>query len=145
MDSDTHAMHQAHLEKLAAQPHTTVLTPTYDAIREPWKVARLRPVMEALVERVLSFDDTTCDFDVRKTCLDDPETLLFKKAHPKLYYLLTDRSAMCRPEARGIVRGFLEVRSRVERGLICEGPEADLQVQQLVMTALQARGTDGPQ
>lgn len=138
--SEVGAYQQERLRELSQRPNTSVLQVEYDAVRDPWPVARLRPVMEGLVARVLAFDDATSDFAVRKACLDDPETLEFQRAHPKLYWSLTDRAQMRQKKARDAVAAMLRVRERVEKGEVTDEHEADALATRTVMAALQGGG-----
>lgn len=119
-------MERERLRALAERPNTTVLTPSHDAVRDPWKAEKLRVVVDRLVERVLSFPASESDFKIRKTCIEeDEEVLAFQRAHPRLYWILTDRSLLAKEEYRGVVSGMLDLRKQVEDGIVAEGEEAD--------------------
>lgn len=134
--SQIDAYRQAHLEELASRPNTTVYTVQHDRVSDPWPAARLRPLMESLVARALSFDDSVDDFRVRKTCLDDPEALAFYRTHPKMYLMMTDRQVMREERYRKAITGLLFVREEVERGGVADGPDADAMATRTVMAAL---------
>jgi hypothetical protein len=139
--SEVGAYQQERLRELAQKPNTSVLQVEHDSVRDPWPVARLRPVMEGLLARVLAFDASTSDFVVRKTCLDDAETLEFQRAHPKLYWSLTDREQMRQKKARDAVTAMLRVREKVESGEVTDAHEADALATRTVMAALQGGGS----
>ena len=85
---------------------------------------------------MLAFDDAVDDFTVRKTCLDDAETLLFQRDHPKFYWMLTDRKVMRDERARNAVTGLLFVHEQVESGVV-SGEEANASATKTVLAALQ--------
>lgn len=108
LPTDVHAFDTAHLEELSSRPNSTVYTVKHDHVHEPWPVERLRPVLERLATRVVSFDDDVDDFRVRKTCMEeDAEILAFQRDHPKFYWMLTDRKLMREPKFRDTVKGLL--------------------------------------
>ena len=135
-NNDVEAMHTQKMRDLASQPNTTVYEATHDVVREPWKVSRLRPILERLVERVLSFPDNVSDFCLRKTCLDDAEIACFQKAHPEMYYLLTNRDVMREEKSRKAITGLLYLREQIEAGVITDGKEADAMATKSVVAAL---------
>lgn len=135
------AFEKERLEALAAKPNTTVYTVKHDNVHEPWKMERLRPVLSKLAARLATFEASVDDFTVRKTCLDDPDILAFQRAHPKLYWLVTDRSLMHEDRFRNALGALLTVRDRVESGQLREGQEADATATSAVMRAL---GTSMP-
>lgn len=137
--TDVGAYQDAKLRALAADPTKTVLTVEHDFVNEPWRVERLRPLLESLAARVAAFGDDVDDFKVRKTCLDDPEVLAFQRQHPKLYWLLTDRKMVRDARFRGAVTGLLHVRSKVENGEVEEGRDADAMATKSVLAALGTR------
>lgn len=136
MDPQVKAMHDAHLRELADRKNTTVFTVKHDVEHEPWESRRLRGVMESLTARVLAFDDAVDDFTVRKTCIDDAETLAFQRDHPKFYWMLTDRKVMRDERARNAVTGLLFVHEQVESGVVA-GEEANASATKTVLAALQ--------
>ena len=129
------ALHQDRLQELADNG-AQVLIPQHDTVRDPWPVERLRPVMEKLVAKSLSFRGTEDDFAVRKQCLEDTEIQAFQRAHPKLYWLLTDRSKMRDSKARDVINAFLSLREQVERGAMSP-TDSDAHATRAVMTNLQ--------
>lgn len=139
MDTEVQAFENERLRKLSEKKNTTVLTVQHDFINEPWPEKRLRDVMEPLVARVLSFDDSVSDFTLRKTCMnDDPEVLAFQRQHPKMYWMLTDRKIMSDPRSRKAITGMLYVRRQVEAGTVIEGNEADAMATKTVLAALES-------
>lgn len=137
MQSNMQAMHDAKLRELADRPNTTVYTPSFDTVREPWRVARLRPVLERLMQRVYGFADDATDDVVREGCVkDDDEIQAFKKDHPKMYTLLTDRKVMSVQSSRDAIQSMLLVREQVEKGTVAEGRDADALATKHVVTAL---------
>jgi hypothetical protein len=136
--SEVGAYEDEHLRELASRPNTTVLQVGHDRVQDPWPVTRLRPLMETLVARVLAFGDDVDDFRVRKDCLDDPEVLEFYRAHPKLYYMMTDRKLMGEERCRSAITGLLHVRDKVETGALEEGRDADAMATRSVLAALGA-------
>ena len=136
LQSEVQAHHQERLRELAERPNTTVLTVEYDDKHDPWPVERVRPMMERLVARVLSFGDEVDDFRVRKTCLDDPEVLAFQRQHPKLYWMLSDRKLMREERCRSAITGLLHVRSKVQSGEVTDEHEADGLATRTVLAAL---------
>lgn len=138
MDSEVQAYEKERLQKLSEKKNTTVLTVEHDFINDPWPEKRLRDVMEPLVARVLSFDDSVSDFTLRKTCMEDPEVLEFQRQHPKMYWMLTDRKIMGDERSRKAITGMLYVRKQVESGAVTEGQEADAMATKTVLAALQS-------
>ena len=136
LPSEVKAFQEQHLRELSERPNTQVLQVKHDFKHDPWPVSRLRPVLEALTARVLAFGDDVPDFTVRKTCLDDPETLAFQRHHPKFYWLLTDRSIMKEQKSRDAITGMLYVREEVEKGNVPDEQEADAMATRTVMEAL---------
>lgn len=125
------------LEELASRPNTSVMEVQHDFINEPWKVERLRVVMTDIVERALSTDVEVDDFTVRKQLITDhPEILEFQRQHPKLYYLLTDRSIMRDEKSQNAIKAMLEVRTQVEEEKIQDSKEADALATKVVIAAL---------
>lgn len=143
MNEDVKAYETKRLQELAERPNTTVLTVEHDSRHDPWPVDRLKPLMERLVARVLSFGDEVDDFRVRKTCLDDPEALAFQRAHPKLYWMLTDRKMMGEERCRSALTGLLHVRAKVEAGEVADEHEADGLATRTVLAALGASHING--
>lgn len=136
LPSEAQAYQRAHLEELASRPNTVVYEPVHDRVAEPWKVASLRPLCERLVARVLGFAADTDHFVVAKTCLDDAEVLEFQRAHPKMYWMMTDRALMAERKYRDAITGLLFVREEVERGAVAEGNDADAMATKAVVAAL---------
>ena len=130
------------LRDKANQPNTTVYETTYTSTHTPWTSATLRPLLERLATRVTAFAPDVDDFVVRKTCLDDPEVCRFQKAHPKLYWMVTDRAVICKPENRQAISALVELRAKVERGELRDGEEANAAATQAVLAALN-QGTPG--
>lgn len=129
---------EEHLRELASRPNTTVLQESHDRLRDPWPAARLRLVMERLTARVLAADDAVSDFALRKACLnDDSEILEFQRAHPKFYWMLTDRAIMREKRSREAVTGMLFVRDQIDSGAVAEGRTADAMAMRTVVEALQ--------
>ena len=135
--SEVGAYQKERLQKLAEKPNTSVLEVNHDSTHEPWKAERLRGAVEDIAERASAFPDDVVDFTVRKTLLDDPETLAFKKDHPKLYWMLTDRKMLKDARFRQALGGMLKLREQVEAGVVAEGNEADALATQSVVAALQ--------
>lgn len=132
------AFEASRLRELSERPNTTVLTVDHTQTHEPWTVARLRPMMERLATRVAGFDASIDDFRVRKACLEgDEEVLAFQRQHPKLYWLLTDRSMVREKRFREAVAAMLAVRERVERGEVEGGRDADAMATRAIVAALQ--------
>jgi len=138
IEGEVGAYHREHLEELSTRPNTTVLTVEHDEAHEPWKVQRLRPLLESLTQKVLSAPDDEDDFALRKRCLQDAETLAFQRQHPKTYWLLTDRTVMRDEAKRAAVTGLLFVREQVEAGAVREGRDADAMATRTVMAAMGA-------
>tara|TARA_B110001452_G_scaffold206666_1_gene176770 strand:- start:162 stop:584 length:423 start_codon:yes stop_codon:yes gene_type:complete len=138
MDSEVKAYERERLQKLSEKKNTTVLTVEHDFINDPWPERRLRNVMEPLVARVLTFDDSVSDFTLRKTCMEDPEVLEFQRQHPKMYWMLTDRDVMGDERSRKAITGMLYVRKQVESGAVTEGHDADAMATKTVLAALQS-------
>ena len=134
---------RAHAEKIAREnPRAEVLQVTHDRRHEPWSADRVAAVCETILSRSVSdFDPKDHDFTVRRTLLDDPEILAFKKCHPKLFQTVTDRTLMKDPKYRGTIQSLLDVRRRVETGELPENGVADAAATQAVVTAL---GTTPP-
>lgn len=141
--SDVAAYQQQKLQELADRPNTTVYTVAHDSTHEPWPASRVRAVSEALAARVASFDAGASDFAVRKACLDDPEALAFQRRHPKLYWLLTDRTMVHDPRFRAAVTGMLHVRAQVDAGAVAEGTDADALATRTVLAALERGRPNG--
>ena len=129
------------MREIADRPNTTVFETKYDATHDPWPASRLRPMMERLAVRVTSFGDEVDDFTVRKTCLDDTEFLCFQRAHPKFYWMLTDREMVAQDKVRQTVAALIELRSKVERGELRDGDEANAAATAAVMAALTPQST----
>ena len=137
LPANMEAMHDAKLRELAARPNTTVYKPTFDHLHEPWRVARLRPVLERLMTRVYEFSEDATDDDVRVGCVhEDAEMEAFRKDHPKMYTLLTDRKVMSQQSSRDAIQSMLLVREQVEKGTVAEGRDADALATKQVVTAL---------
>ena len=130
------------LERLAQEKNTSVYKVKHDKLHEPWPVNRLRPVLERLAARVVSFGDDVDDFTVRKTCIDeDKEVLAFQRDHTQLYWLLTDRKMVKEERFRNAMKGLLQIREKVEAGDVDdsgegEGSEADAMATRTVLAAL---------
>ena len=139
MDTEVKAYETERLKKLSEKKNTTVLTVEHDFINDPWPEPRLRGVMEPLVARVLTFNDSVIDFTLRKTCLDDAEVLAFQRQHPKMYWMLTDRVVMSDERSRKAITGMLYVRKQVESGAVTEGQEADAMATKTVLAALESQ------
>ena len=140
--SDVAAFQDEKLKRLAEQPNTTVYTVAHDEVADAWPIARVRGIMDRIALRINDeFGDVErhSDFAVRKVCLDDPETLAFQRRHPKLYWMITDRQQMKEPKYRAAIAALLEVRDRVEKGVVAEGPEADAAATRTVIDALRER------
>lgn len=136
--ADVAAFQKEKLKKLAEKPNTTVFTVEHENVAEAWPVKRVRKVLESIAKRIQTdFTEADSDFSVRKACLSDSEVLAFQRQHPKLYWMVTDREKMKESKYRAAVSALLEVRSRVERGIIKEGEEADAAATRTVIDALQ--------
>lgn len=137
LESEVGAYERERLEKLAEQPNTTVFKNDYDSTHEAWKATRLRGISERVAKRVTEFSGDVSDFQVRKQCLDDAEVLEFQRHHPKLYWLLTDRTMVKDMRFRRALGAMFEVRKKVERGDISEGRDADALATSSIVSALQ--------
>lgn len=130
-------MNDKRAEELSKRPNTVVYKTEYDSVEEPWPVSRVRAVLESLAKRVQEeFPDSVSDFTVRKKCMEDEEVLQFQRRHPNLYWMVTDREKMKDKKYRSVVSGLLEVQSRVEKGVLQKGMEADSSAHQMVANAL---------
>jgi hypothetical protein len=136
LPSQVGAYEEARLRELSQRPNTTVLKVEHDHKHAAWPVAKLRPVLERLAARVVSFDDSVSDFTVRKTCLEDPEILAFKRDHLNFFMMLTDRKMVKEARFRNAVKSLLAVREQVERGQVSEGNDADAMATRSVLAAL---------
>lgn len=132
-------MMEERMRDLADQPNTSVLTTEYDTVREPWKVARLRPIMQTITARASTeFRGTTDDFVLRKTLMEDPKILEFQRAHPKLFWAITDREMMQQERYRNSITAMLHVMERKERGQLQGEHEADAAATDSIMSTLGA-------
>lgn len=133
------AFHKEKLKRLSEQSNTTVYTVSHDTVADAWPVQRVRAVLESIATRLQTEfrGSDVSDFTVRKTCLSDPEVLAFQRQHPKLYWMVTDREKMKESKYRAVIAALLEVRSRVEKGHIADGEEADAAATRTVIDALQ--------
>ena len=127
---------RAHLEELAKRPGTVVYDVEHDSVTDPWPVVRLRAVFRSIAERVSTFSADADDFAVRKGCLDCSEILAFQRQHPRLYWILTDRTLASTPMYQDAMRRMLEVRDKVERGVVTSAKEADALATREVTDAL---------
>ena len=136
LPSQVGAYEEERLRALAQKPNTTVLKVEHDHKHAVWPVAKLRPLLERLAERVTTFDESVSDFTVRKTCLDDPEILAFKRDHLNLFMMVTDRKMVREDRFRNAVKALLAVREQVEKGEAEEGQDADARATRAVLAAL---------
>lgn len=143
--SNVESVHKDHLRQLSERPNTTVLTVEHDVKNDPWSAARLRTVMESITTRTLATPAEVNDFALRKKLLSEDvyggvpasEVLSFQRQHPKMYWLLTDRTIMCDKKSREVITGMLFIRDEIERGNVAEGEEADAMATRTVITAMQ--------
>lgn len=137
MQSSAEAFHQQRLEELSAQPNKTVYTVKHDRVREAWPVARVRPVLERIAEKVHASGKEESEFKMRRRLLDeDEEVRAFQRDHPKLYWLVTDRKVVGEAKFRQAISGLLAMRDRVESGQVSDEKEADAMATRVVMNAL---------
>lgn len=138
LPSDVGAFERERLEALAEKRNTTVLTVEHDEVRDPWPTARVRPVLERLAARVAAAPDDADNFRLRKACVaDDEEARDFQRAHPKLFWMVTDAKMVREARFRNALAGLLRVREQVERGEVPEGRDADALATRTVLGALQ--------
>ena len=138
VESDVQAMHRKRLEELSSRKNTTVLDVTHDTVRDPWPVSRLRAVMESITSSTVGAkEEEETDFARRQRLMtDDEEVLSFQRLHPKMYWMLTDRSMMRSKQHRDAITGMLYVQQQVENGSVSAGQEADAMATRTVLAAL---------
>lgn len=125
------------MRRLADEPNTTVLQTDYDTVREPWKVARLRAIMERITKRATQeFAEDADDIALRKTLMEDAEILEFQRAHPKLFWGITDRAMMKEVKYRNSISAMLDIMEQKERGMFRGEYEADGAATSAIMSAL---------
>ena len=117
-------------------PNAEVLEVIHSRIQEPWRAERLEPMFEKIVTKIFEFEESVADFVVRKTLLEDPEILEFQRAHPTLYYTLTDRATMKEDRYRGVLKKMVVLRQRVERGEVQADERADAMATDIVVASL---------
>lgn len=138
LSSEVEAVHAERLRELSERPNTEVLTVEHDATHDPWPPRRLRNVMESITQRAVSTPrEAEDDVRLRKRLLDeDPEVLAFQRHHPKLYYVVTDRTLMADPRYRNAIKSMLHIRDEVARGTVGEGQEADAMATSAIVQSL---------
>lgn len=120
-----------------ANPRAEVLEVTYDATHQPWKATELTTVFEDIVRRIFDdFCEDEADFVVRKSLLKDPTILRFQRAHPKLYYVLTDRALMRQDKYRATLGHMLRVRADIEGGRLPDDERGDAAATQAIVGSL---------
>lgn len=126
----------ARLKELASRPNTVVYGETHDSTHDPWSAQRLRDVAERLARKVGEIGEEVDNFRLRKRCMaDDEEIAAFQEAHPRLFWLLTDREVLSDGRARSAMAAMLHVRAMVERGDVRAGTDADLMAAQGILEA----------
>lgn len=134
MDQLTHARNIQ-----ARDPSAQVMQVSHDAVHEPWKADRLRAVFEKIASRIFSdFGEEEHDFRVRKALLEDDEILSFQRAHPRLYYTLTDRSLMKNQRYRSAMTTLLLLREKADAGRLPLGQEGDAMAASAIVASLTA-------
>lgn len=125
------------LKRLAATPNTTVFKTEYGEAHEAWKVDRLRGVAETIAARTTEFDADASAFQLRKRLMQDEDVLTFQRAHPKLFWMLTDRTMVGDARFRQALGAMFTVREKVERGEVEDGRDADALATSGIVSALQ--------
>ena len=106
---------QQHAERIWEEnPNAEIYEVKHDRIQEPWKVDRLQKIFKKIVTRVLEFDESTNDFVIRKTLLQDADILEFQRGHPRLYYVLTDRNVITQEKYAKLVNKMLLLRQSMD-------------------------------
>ena len=134
------AYEQAHLDELSSRPNTTVYTPEFDNVHDPWKVKQLKVVLNRIAKRmqVLEAEGITDTIRARQECLKGDEGIRsFQRAHPKLFWAVSDPVAIKEPKFRAALASLIHVRTLVERGDVATGRDADALATRHVMSALQ--------
>jgi len=98
-------------------PRAEVMEVTHEFKHEPWKAYDLTVIFDDIVRRIFSdFHPDQADFVVRKSLLQTPSILCFQRDHPRLYYVVTDRSLMANATYRSTLSQMLRVRKEIEAG-----------------------------
>jgi hypothetical protein len=128
-----------HAEEIQRKdPRAKVLELSHDSVREPWPSDRLERVFNSIVRRIYEFPADSHDFTVRKSLLAEGEILEFQRAHPRLYYVLTDRAMMRETRYRDVLKKMLLLRQGVETGGVAADERADAVATQIVVSSLRA-------
>lgn len=126
-----------HAEEICRKdPTAKILELSHDFVRDPWPSRRLEKVFNLIVRRIYEFPADSHDFAVRKSLLADTEILEFQRAHPRLYYVLTDRAMMKETRYRDVLKKMLLLRQGVESGEVAADERADAVATQIVVSSL---------
>lgn len=133
--SDVSAFTRQQLEELASRPNTTVYETTYSDVADAWPASRVEVVLQLLLGQSANPEAPQDDFRYRKACLDLPDVLEFKRRHPQLFWMATDREQIKDGKAQRVILGLLKLRRQVESGALEEGPSADAAATRWVLEA----------
>ena len=127
------------LEDLSNRKNTQVLKVEHDFVNDPWPVKRVKPVMERIVNEVLSFEKGKNEFEMRKEILSiDDEILAFQRQHPQLFWLITDKEVVRKKSSITALNAMLSVREKEENGSL-QREEADAMATSSVIAALSSK------
>lgn len=140
--SELEALRRGHLQALASRPNTTVLDVTHDHVNTAWTASRVRRVITVVAEHMATCPREMCDFDLRKSCIRlSSETQAFQRQHPQLFWTITDREIMAKPNSKLALEAMLKLRDDVDMGVLTDENEANAMATREVMNALHADST----
>ena len=137
--TDQGAFGRRALEDLADRPNTKVYDVKFDSEREAWPADKLRASLERLMSTFRAIPEDVDPFRARKQCLEDPQILEFQRAHPRVFWMCTDRAVNGTEEFRKILSAFLALREKVDAKAIVDDNEANALATKAVMQILQEK------
>ena len=117
-------------------PRAEIYEVTHDRVQEPWESRRLERIFNKIVTKVFEFEESTNDFTVRKTLLEDADILEFQRGHPRLYYVLTDRKLLREEKYKNVLKNMLLLRQRVERESLASDERTDAMATNVIISSL---------
>ena len=125
------------MEEIARRnPNAEVFRASHTHVQKPWKVKTVRKVVNKIHELMTTEYRGLDLFTARKRCCEDELINDFHKRHLELFFAVSDREKMEDVNYRSTIFNLIELRSKIERGEVEDGLQADAMATSIVMNTL---------
>ena len=128
---------EEHLAKLAAEPNTMVMQPTYDTQFEPWPAQRVNETMDVIVMLTNRNKNLKTD-EIRDVCKRQPTLLEFSEKYKLIFQKLTDPAFVEDVENLSVLKKMVLLKASVDNKIVT-AESAQSQVSDLALKSLASR------